>query len=136
MSTSWRLTTRRLSNQCCLDWWRRREGRMGSSASLLFLAIPDALSLAHPTRQSNRSACHQKLPFIESSLVTFCCEHLCMSLASCKNLLSRFSPPQGAIKLPPCRVEYCSLFLRGVQIKIMFSGDILVPPIDWSLGKC
>lgn len=87
---------------------------MGSSASLLFLAIPDALSLAHPTRQSNRSACHQKLPFIESSLVTFCCEHLCMSLASCKNLLSRFSPPQGAIKVASlsCRILQ-SLFARS-----------------------
>ena len=60
------------------------------------------------------SACHQTLPFIESSLVTFCCEHLCMSLASCENLLSHFSPPQGAIKVASlsCRILQ-SLFARS-----------------------
>lgn len=93
----------------------KEEGRTDVElrSSLLFLAIPDGLSLAHPPRPSNPSACHQTLPFVESSLVTFCCEHFCMSLASCENLLSHFSPPQGAIKVASlsCRILQ-SLFAR------------------------
>lgn len=87
----------------------KEEGRTGVelSFSLLFLAVPDGLSLADSSSPGNPSDCHQKLPFVESSLVTFCCEHFCVSLAICENLLSHFSPPQGATKVPSlsCRMK-------------------------------
>ena len=57
-------------------------------------------------------------------------------LLSAKTCCLTFPHLKEQSKLPPCHVEYCSLFLWEVQVKIMFSSDILVPPIDWSLGKC